>query len=159
MLLYHWLRGVRELRFLDHLLRARGDTVVCLEVVGDVASIGPDGVLTEEWKSRNSDQNPLTNRAVDYGADCIRHRPGARKFLWEIGSGANWLAYHVATSIALHEMFSEMRHSPVPTFVVYDQPSQAYFLNRARPRGDEEESGSPKYRDEDIEAVRKMFRT
>lgn len=84
---------------------------------------------------------------------------GRENYLWEIGSGANWLAYHIATSIALHEMFLEMSHSPVPSFVVYDQPSQVYFPNRARPHGEAEEDGGRKYRDEDIEAVKKIFRT
>jgi Protein of unknown function (DUF3732) len=84
---------------------------------------------------------------------------GRENYLWEIGSGANWLAYHIATSIALHEMFLEMPQSPVPSFVVYDQPSQVYFPNRARPHGEAEEDEGRKYRDEDIEAVQKIFRT
>jgi hypothetical protein len=56
--------------------------------------------------------------------------PEREDFMWEVGSGANWLAYHIATSIALHELFTELPHSPVPSFAVYDQPSQVYF-----PRG------------------------
>jgi hypothetical protein len=33
-------------------------------------------------------------------------------FLWEIGSGANWLAYHVATTLALQEFFLSQGHHP-----------------------------------------------
>lgn len=84
---------------------------------------------------------------------------GRENYLWEIGSGANWLAYHLTTSIALHQLFLERPDSPVPSFVVYDQPSQVYFPNRPRPRGDEKEGEEAKYRDEDIEAVTKIFRT
>jgi hypothetical protein len=53
-----------------------------------------------------------------------RHR---EDYLWEVGSGANWLTYHIATSVALHELFLALPASPVPGFVVYDQPSQVYF--------------------------------
>ena len=35
-------------------------------------------------------------------------------FLWEIGSGANWVAYHLATIVALHQLFRGLSHSPVP---------------------------------------------
>lgn len=52
-------------------------------------------------------------------------------YLWEVGSGANWLTYHVATSIALHELFLALPSSAVPSFVVYDQPSQVYFPRSA----------------------------
>jgi hypothetical protein len=76
-------------------------------------------------------------------------------FLWEIGSGSNWLSYHLAVSIALQQFFLELRHSPVPAFLVLDQPSQVYFpkqLSPAQAQGDAEP-----YRDEDVEAVRKIF--
>jgi hypothetical protein len=76
-------------------------------------------------------------------------------FLWEIGSGSNWLSYHLAVSIALQEFFLELRYSPVPAFLVLDQPSQVYFpkqLSPAQAQGDAEP-----YRDEDVEAVRKIF--
>lgn len=48
-------------------------------------------------------------------------------FLWEIGSAANWMGFHVATLLALHEHFRSVSHSPVPKFLVLDQPSQAFF--------------------------------
>ncbi|SEE48161.1 DUF3732 domain-containing protein [Jiangella alba] len=46
--------------------------------------------------------------------------------LREIGSGENWLGYHLATLIGLHNHFSE-NDRPVPRFMVLDQPSQVYF--------------------------------
>lgn len=57
-------------------------------------------------------------------------REGANKpdFLWEIGSGENWMAYHLATLLALHGVFLKRgAQSPVPTFLIIDQPSQVYF--------------------------------
>ncbi|WHU03662.1 DUF3732 domain-containing protein [Sphingomonas sp. NIBR02145] len=57
-------------------------------------------------------------------------REGANKpdYLWEIGSGENWMAYHLATLLALHGVFLQREPlSPVPTFLVIDQPTQVYF--------------------------------
>jgi Protein of unknown function (DUF3732) len=78
-------------------------------------------------------------------------------FLWEIGSGANWLSYHVAVSLGLQQFFIESPHNPVPSFLVYDQPSQVYFPRKlARPAQADDD---PAIEDEDIEAVRKVFHT
>ena len=76
-------------------------------------------------------------------------------YLWEIGSGANWLAYHVAITLALQIFFMRETHAPVPYLLVYDQPSQVYFPQRAVDRSDEEDE--PEWKDQDIEAVRKVF--
>ena len=57
-------------------------------------------------------------------------RDGAKgaDFLWEIGSGENWMAYHLAALLALHGVFlGRGQNNPVPTFLVIDQPSQVYF--------------------------------
>lgn len=76
-------------------------------------------------------------------------------YLWEIGSGANWLAYHVALTLALQAFFLELPHHPVPALLIYDQPSQVYFPRRAAGEG----SVDPIiWRDEDVDAVRKVFK-
>ncbi|QYA05015.1 DUF3732 domain-containing protein [Rhizobium sp. B21/90] len=57
-------------------------------------------------------------------------RDGASRpdFLWEIGSGENWMAYHLAALLALHGIFLRRKgDNPVPTFLIIDQPSQVYF--------------------------------
>jgi len=57
-------------------------------------------------------------------------RDGANRpdMLWEIGSGENWMAYHLAALLALHGVFlNRGDNNPVPTFLVIDQPSQVYF--------------------------------
>jgi hypothetical protein len=49
-------------------------------------------------------------------------------YLWEIGSGENWMAYHLAALLALHGVFlARGAANPVPSFLVIDQPSQVYF--------------------------------
>jgi hypothetical protein len=75
--------------------------------------------------------------------------------LWAIGSGSNWLSYHLAFILALQQYFLSLGHSPVPSFVVLDQPSQVYFPRKLSERSAQEEE--PAYRDEDAEAVRKAF--
>lgn len=75
-------------------------------------------------------------------------------FLWEIGSGANWLAYHLAVTLALQRFFLSLPHHPVPGLLVYDQPSQVYFPRRlARDDGPIDMA----WRDEDVIQVRKVF--
>ena len=80
--------------------------------------------------------------------------PERQDYLWEIGSGANWLAYHIAVTLALQRFFIEQPNHCVPGFLVYDQPSQVYF-----PRGfdGQQESQPGRTRDQDISAVRSVF--
>ena len=84
-----------------------------------------------------------------------------RDFLWEIGSGANWVAYHLATIVALHQLFSELSHSPVPSLSVFDQPSQVYFPRPSviRSAGSDDEEPEDLLGDEDLQAVRQIFST
>ncbi|SDH66712.1 DUF3732 domain-containing protein [Chitinophaga filiformis] len=43
-----------------------------------------------------------------------------------MGSGANWVAYHLLIHFALHKHFVKAQR-PVPRFLILDQPSQIYF--------------------------------
>lgn len=52
---------------------------------------------------------------------------GIKEYLWEVGSGENWMGYHISTFLALHEYFANKKNSPVFNFLVIDQPSQVYF--------------------------------
>lgn len=76
-------------------------------------------------------------------------------FLWEIGSGANWVAYHVSLMLGLQRVFLETPHHPVGGLLVFDQPSQVYFPKRAV---DDGLVDSTDLRDEDILAVQKIFK-
>jgi len=44
----------------------------------------------------------------------------------QIGSGANWVAYHLLILFALHQHFIQ-DNRPVPKFIVIDQPTQVYY--------------------------------
>jgi len=82
---------------------------------------------------------------------------GRTDFLWEVGSGQNWVGYHIAGLLALHEHFVSMSQNPVPRFLVIDQPSQVYFpeawpsIEKA-PDTDGKSDRSP-----DIEGVHRIF--
>lgn len=75
-------------------------------------------------------------------------------YLWEIGSGANWLAYHVSLTLALQKFFLTEPQHLVPSFLVYDQPSQVYFPKR---NASDDTSDGYILRDQDVLAVRKVF--
>jgi hypothetical protein len=71
--------------------------------------------------------------------------------LAQIGSGENWIGYHVVAHLALHKLFVE-RQRPVPAFLILDQPSQSQFP------ADPQEPGSPQPRDDDRAAVVRLFK-
>ncbi len=50
--------------------------------------------------------------------------------LQQMGGAANWVGYHLAIHLALHDIFIQ-RLSPVPRFIFFDQPSIAYFPDHA----------------------------
>jgi len=52
-----------------------------------------------------------------------------------IGSGMSWVGYHLTAYLALQEYFIEMNR-PVPRFIVFDQPSQAFFPRDRTTGGD-----------------------
>lgn len=55
--------------------------------------------------------------------------------LGAIGSGMSWVGYHLAAYLALQGYFIEMNR-PVPRFVIFDQPSQAFFPRDRETGGD-----------------------
>lgn len=75
----------------------------------------------------------------------------SKDYLWEIGSGSNWLGYHIATILSLHEFFLTIKNDNyVPSFIVFDQPTQTYF-----PEGVDENAS----RSDDIDRVNSIFRS
>lgn len=69
-----------------------------------------------------------------------------------MGSGANWVGYHLIAHLALHRWFAE-HDRPVPHFLFVDQPSQVYF-----PQDPSVETERDGPRDEDRQAVTAMYR-
>jgi len=89
-------------------------------------------------------------------------------FLWEIGSGENWMAYHLATLLALHGIFlSRKKNNNVPTFLIIDQPSQVYFpsdtfedlVNGKINLEEQSKSRRGRRHLDDLESTRQIFRT
>ncbi|MCL6612373.1 MAG: DUF3732 domain-containing protein [Peptococcaceae bacterium] len=82
----------------------------------------------------------------------LRKKSGEREdFLWEIGSGANWMGHHIATLLALHDHLAGLNWNAVPQFLVIDQPSQVYFPDKLQKQSKED------YLPEDILKVQKIF--
>lgn len=73
---------------------------------------------------------------------------GRTDALYEIGSGSNFMAYHIATILAFHEFFLSKGKHPTPNFIFLDQPTQVYF-----PETDVEISE----KSEDVIRVRRIF--
>lgn len=85
---------------------------------------------------------------------------GRKDYLWEIGSAANWMGYHLASLLALHEFFIESSQAgasmPVPQFLFIDQPTQAFFPERWAVRR-EDTSHDPQLDGDDTARVRRVF--
>ncbi|MFS0752698.1 DUF3732 domain-containing protein [Oceanobacillus sp. 1P07AA] len=86
------------------------------------------------------DTNKLTIRVIN--AD------GQAAWMRQIGSGANWLGYHIATLLALHELFINQNIPYVPSLLAIDQPSQTHFPDRTEADSEHEE----------LRAVTKVFK-
>ena len=78
-------------------------------------------------------------------------------FLAEVGSASNWVSFHLALMCSLQEYFLEKDTSCVPSFTIFDQPSQVYFPKVKK--GGEKTEDDPQYEDEDVNAVKSMFKT
>jgi hypothetical protein len=69
-----------------------------------------------------------------------------------MGSGENWVGYHLIGHLALHEWFTK-RNRPVPRFLFFDQPSQIYF-----PPEKDVDGSMDMVKEDDRHAVSRMFR-
>ena len=72
--------------------------------------------------------------------------------LFRMGSGENWVGYHVLAHLALHKWFRQ-KQRPVPGFIIFDQPSQAHY-----PPEHDAEGSLDVLADEDQEAVLQLFK-
>ena len=86
----------------------------------------------------------LTNETFDIYQYQNEHN---KIFLYEMGSGANWVSCHIALFLSLLRYFCKNSKSPMLTTMFFDQPSQVYFPNP------EVKTSS------DIAAVEKMYKT
>lgn len=75
-------------------------------------------------------------------------RPGGRVPLGRMGSAENWVGYHLVAHLALHHWFAT-NGRPVPRFLMFDQPTQAFFPEEVIDAAEDENA--------DWEAVRRQF--
>jgi hypothetical protein len=75
--------------------------------------------------------------------------------LAEIGSGSNWVCYHLAGILAIHDHLSQ-NECPVPRTLLIDQPSQAWFPEELRITEREGELAPKEI--EDANRVRDIYR-
>lgn len=70
-----------------------------------------------------------------------------------MGSGENWVGYHLIGHLVLHKWFTERRR-PVPRFLFLDQPSQVYF-----PPEKDIDGSMATVEEDDRKAVSRMFQS
>lgn len=68
-----------------------------------------------------------------------------------MGSGENWVGYHVLSHLAIH-WWLRKRNRPVPGFLIFDQPTQAYYPPDRTEGGLDQIDG-----DDDRKAVQALF--
>jgi len=85
-------------------------------------------------------------------------RDNSKTFLNKIGSGSNYMCYHLATLLGLHEFFYKLseqnKANYVPSFLVLDQPSQVYYPEREKFTASDEKI---ERKSEDIKNTEKIF--
>jgi hypothetical protein len=69
-----------------------------------------------------------------------------------MGSGENWVGYHVLSHLALH-WWLRKKNRPVPAFLIFDQPTQAYYPPDSTEGGLDEIE-----KDDDRTAVQALFK-
>lgn len=82
----------------------------------------------------------------------VAETPHGRTPLYRMGSGENWVGYHLVAYLALAKWFIKEKR-PVGRFIFFDQPTQVYFPSEKAVTGKLDEIES----DEDRKAVRRMF--
>lgn len=85
------------------------------------------GVQMTEWSRRLELEHSQSPVRLDVAAaTVIVDREDRPIPLPRMGSGENWMGYHLITHLALHQHFVRDRR-PVPRFLFLDQPSQVYY--------------------------------
>jgi len=83
--------------------------------------------------------------------------PTQKISLKQMGSGENWLAYHLIVHLALHTYFVT-HERPTPRFLMLDQPTQVYYPDDTQAAQTAEETGVLALLNEnDRAAVQRLF--
>lgn len=109
------------------------------------------------YMSRYSEDLELEHQGSDLRLD-LRHLTVVADTLdgpvplFRMGSGENWVGYHVLAHLALHKWFRQKKR-PVPAFIIFDQPSQAHY-----PPEKDADGSLDVLADEDQTAVLQLFK-
>ncbi|OXX23618.1 DUF3732 domain-containing protein [Vibrio sp. V08_P9A1T1] len=136
---------------IEHLERKVSPNEVKLKLESQLSCIADDMTKWARALGLEHSQHPIRLDPKDLTV--VAETAKGRTPLYRMGSGANWVGYHLVTYIALAKWFIEQER-PVPNFVFFDQPTQVFFPSDMKGVG----SISDIEKDEDREAVVKMFK-
>ncbi len=88
---------------------------------------------------------------VDETFDIYQLQDNSKIYLYEMGSGANWVSCHIALFLSFLRYFASKPNSPMPLIMFFDQPSQVYF-----PQGNDDYFEDSQT---DVTAVSNMYQT
>lgn len=83
--------------------------------------------------------------------DLYQLKNSSKTYLYEMGSGANWVSCHVALFLSFLHYFATQKNSPMPLFLFFDQPSQVYFSSK--------NENQEQQKSKDLVAVGNMYQT
>lgn len=113
--------------------------------------------ITEYLKLLNYEHGASTTRFDLKNLTLITTKSSGKPIpMNKIGSGANHLALHISTLLAFHYYFQNYS-CPVPSFIVFDQPSQVYFPQLGL-EAKTDLQNNKHYNSDDIQAVKNLFK-
>lgn len=111
------------------------------------------GTTMSEWARRLDLEHSESPIGFDLkNLTVVAYRDSGPIRMSQMGSGENWMGYHVITHLALQKWFAE-KHRPVPGLLMLDQPTQVYF-----PADQREDRSVDELADDDREAVKRLFK-
>lgn len=113
----------------------------------------------------NKNSNVLIDPDKYLGIKIEDINTGNSAFLNKIGSGSNYMCYHLATMLGLHSYFNKLKienkTNYIPSFLVLDQPSQVYYPDKTEEINKIEEkeknNNLSEEESEDIQNTKKIF--
>jgi hypothetical protein len=85
-------------------------------------------------------------------------RPGRTITMQRMGGGENWLGCHLLALLSLHKLFIDDGRPVPPRFLIFDQPSQVYFVSPGQYKSLDGTTSNTVEADADLTAVSRMFR-
>ena len=143
--------GLNELTSQIEKLEKKLDPAALKErVESQLSCIAEDMTLWARELGLEHSENPI--RLDVSKLTVVAETSHGRTPLHRMGSGENWVGYHLVAYLALAKWFIKQSR-PVGRFIFFDQPTQVYFPSDQAVTGDIREISG----DEDRKAVKRMF--